>query len=447
VALNGRRISATILLASVGAFAASRAAAQSATDSTTTAYEVAGLRVIHRDGRANDIVAANLYFLGGSREVTFANAGIEPLLLRVSERGTERFSREQLRRMLARTGSTITVGVDADWSVIALRTTRMGFVDAWGAFADRVLAPKLDSMDVATEQSLTVNAIAQRGDSPDALVEHLADSVAFRDHAYGVDPVGTARSVASLTPAALRAFHRARFIKSRMLLVVVGNVARTTLDSLISASLANLPAGDYRWTLPDTSPRHETSVRREARRLPTNYLVGYAPGPPAAHRDYHALRVAAAILSGQLFSEVRSRQTLTYAVSAPFRERAIGAVGLYVSTNDPVAALGTMRAEILSLQENAIDGRALAPLVQQFMTEYFLGLETNAAQADFLARAQLYHGDWRAGSDFVSAIRAVTPQDIQRVTRLYFRDINFAYVGDPMRLPDAALRGFLGGAR
>ena len=429
-------IVATILVVAI----ASSSEAQS--DTTTQAYDVRGVRVIHRRA-ANEIVAANLYLLGGSREITFSNAGIEPMLLRVSERGTARFTREALRRTFARTGSTVVVDAHADWSVIGLRTTVGGFRETWPAFADRVVAPRLDPADVMTERSLTVSALAQRRDSPDALVEYLADSVAFSGHPYGIDPLGTERSIGSLTPEALRAFHRARFVTSRMLLVVVGNVERSMLDSLVGATLGTLPAGAYRWVLPDSIARRGTRAHREARALPTNYVLGYAPGPRADDPDYDALRVACAILSGQLFAEIRSRQTLTYAVNAPFEERALSAVGLYVSTSDPVAALAAMREEIRSLQEMSLDRRSLAPIVQQFITEYFLGTETNAAQADFLARAQLYQGDWRRGGDFTNALRAVTPADIQRVMRRYFRDINFAYVGDPARLPESALRAFV----
>ena len=73
----------------------------------------------------------------------------------------------------------------------------------------------------------------------------------------------------------------------------------------------------------DTLPRRATVAYRENRQLPTNYLVGYAPGPRANDPDYEATRVACAILSGQLFAEIRSRQSLTYAVAAPFLERAV----------------------------------------------------------------------------------------------------------------------------
>jgi zinc protease len=71
---------------------------------------------------------------------------------------------------------------------------------------------------------------------------------------------------------------------------------------------------------------------------------------------------------------------------------------------------------------------------QQFITEYFLDNETNAAQADFLARAQLYEGDYRTADRFVSDLRSVTPQAVQRVARRYMKGFRFAYVGDPSKL-------------
>jgi zinc protease len=417
-------------------------AAQTRNDSITTSYEIAGLRVIHRRAAANEIVAANLYLLGGTRQLTAATAGIEPLLLAASERGTASFTREQLRRQLARTGSTVVISAERDWSMVGLRTTIAGFRETWAGFAERVVAPRLDSADVATERALAVAGLMQRRDSPDAWAGRLADSVAFAGHAYGLDPEGNERSMSSLTSSILRAYHRDHIVKSRMLLVIVGNVTRELVDTLVRRSFVRLPVGTYKWSLPDTLPRRATAAYRENRMLPTNYLVGYAPGPRASDPDYEATRVACAILSGRLFEEVRSRQALTYAVSAPFLERAVSGVGLYVSTNDPAAALTAMREQIRALQELMIDGESLAPLIQLFITEYFMNNETNAAQADFLVRADLYQGDWRKANGFSNALRAVTPLDIQRVTRRYFRDINFAYVGDAAKLPERAIRGF-----
>ena len=68
------------------------------------------------------------------------------------------------------------------------------------------------------------------------------------------------------------------------------------------------------------------------RPLPTNYLLGYARDVQPRIPDYAALRVATAVLSGRLFTEVRSRRNLSYAVEAPFMERANAVGGLYVTT-------------------------------------------------------------------------------------------------------------------
>jgi zinc protease len=148
------------------------------------------------------------------------------------------------------------------------------------------------------------------------------------------------------------------------------------------------------------------------------------------------------VLSGRFFSEVRSKRNLSYAVSSPFLDRATTAAGLYVTTVDPGTTLRIMREELTTLQEGWITPRGLDQLVQQFITDYFLDNETNGDQANFLARAQLYRGDWRRATAFVDELRAVTPDDIRRVSRQYLRGVRLAYVGDPARLDARAVAAF-----
>jgi zinc protease len=172
----------------------------------------------------------------------------------------------------------------------------------------------------------------------------------------------------------------------------------------------------------------------ERRQLPTNYIVGYYSGPLASGADYRALRVATSVLTGRMFAEIRSRQNLTYDVHAPFLDRAATVGGLYVSTVSPDTTLKLMRAAINDLQTGLLDPVGLREMEQQFITEYFLDNETNAAQADFLARAQLYEGDYRSADNFVRDLRSVTPEAVQRVARRYMKGFRFAYVGDPSKL-------------
>ncbi len=417
------------------------AAAQPASDDTTAAFDVEGIRVILRK-TDNNIVAANLYLLGGARQLTQQNAGIELMLLDASERGTRSYPKEALRRKMSRLGTDIVIDAEKDWTMFGIRSTTEVFDSTWAIFADRLMHPALQPAEVDIVRGQFLSAISQRRDDPDALARYLADSLAFAGHPYAVPVGGTQGSISQLTASALRDYQRGQMVKSRMLLVVVGDVERSKLESLIRGSLAQLPAGSYRWTLPDPAPRGSTMVVFEQRPLPTNYVMGYYGGPLANERDLQALRIATAVLTGRMFADIRTRRNLTYDVHAPFVENAAARGGLYVTTVSPAVTVGLMREHVTELQRELIDGDGLKRLSAQFVTEYLLDNETNAAQADFLARAELFRGDYRVAERFVDELREVTPQEVRAVAQKYMKGMRFAYVGDSTKVDRRLLLGF-----
>ncbi len=402
--------------------------------SVTTSFDVSGVRVILRQNNANNVVAANLYLLGGARQVTEGNAGIEPILLDVSERGTQRYPKNALRRAMSRLGSEIVVAPSADWTMFGIRSSTEVFDSTWAIFADRVMRPTLAKSEVSLVKAQYLSGIRQRRDDPDALAGYLADSITFVGHPYAVSVGGNERSLQAVDSATLRDYHRTQLVTSRMLLVVVGNIDRAHIERLVTQSIGQLPAGSYKWTAPPRVPELQTALVIERRQLPTNYILGYYSGPLANGRDYQALRVATSVLTGRMFAEIRTRQNLTYDVHAPFIDRAATAGGLYVSTVAPDTTLKLMRAAIVDLQQGMLDPAGLRQLEEQFITEYFLDNETNAAQADFLARSELYEGSYKEADRFVDELKRVTPEDVQRVARKYMKGFRFAYVGDPSKL-------------
>jgi zinc protease len=413
-----------------------------AADTSTTQFNVDGLNIILRRNTANDVIAANLFLLGGVQQLTPATQGIEEFLLAVSERGTRHYSSDALRTAMNKTGSVISIEPEDDWTVFGLHATRTTFDSSWAIFADRVMFPRLDSGDVELVRAQLLGAASQQRLHPDAELRIVADSLLFAGHPYELSAEGTEKSLASIQRAALRSYQTTQFVKSRMLLVVVGNVERARLEALVRATLAKLPAGNYRWAPPQAVKNDRRGLVVEPQRLPTNYIIGYYAGPPASSGDYNVLRIATAVLSGRFFTEIRSKRNLSYAVDAPFVERAISAGGVYVTTVAPEQTLHLMHDEIDELQNELVDPAGLRRLVLQFITDYFLKNETNADQAEFLARASLYEGDYRAANRFVDDLRRVRPEDVRRVAREYMHNFRFVYIGDPDKLPKDYLERF-----
>lgn len=437
---------AAVALASVALAASaapSRAALHVGPDTAVTSkFEVAGVQVILRRNPANDVVVANLYLLGGTRQLTPSTAGIEALLLAASERGTRRFPGSAVRQRTARLGSRISLEASEDWSAISLHAIRSTFDSTWALLADRVVAPSLETAEVEIVREQLLTAARERRTDPDNAARELADSLLYQGHPYAVPTTGSEASLTSIGVSQLRQYHARQFVTSRMLLVVVGNVDRPQVERLVRSTLGTLPRGNYRWTPPPPPPGGDRAVVLEHRALPTNYLLGYVPGPPATSPDYTALRVATAVLSGRLFTEVRSRRNLSYAVESPFLERASAVAGLYVTTVDPNAVLGIMRNELDALQGDQVEAAGLNRLEQQFITEYYLRNETNDDQANVLARAALYQGDYRAADRFMAELRRVTPADVQRVATTYLTKFRWAFVGDTTKVDRARLERF-----
>jgi len=360
----------------------------------------------------------------------------------VSERGTAHYTRDVLRRKIAALGSGIVVQGSDDWTLFGFRGVRATFDSTWAIWADRLTAGTLDSADIDFVREQVLSSLRQREDSPDGLVHLLADSARWAGKPYSIMSGGTEHSVASFTAAQLAEWRATKIITSRMLLVVVGNVERDRVAKLVAATFGKLPAGDYKWAPPPATPGVGGPAVMVQRRLPTNYLLGYYIGPTPASSDASALRIATAVLAGRLFTEIRSRRNLTYDVDAPFEERAVITGGLYVTTAFPDSTLEIMRRETESLKRNRLAQEQLLVVEQQFITEFYLKNETNAEQANQLARAQVYRGDYRYADRFALDIHAVTPGAVQYVAQKYMKGFVWAYVGDSLRVTRAKLEAF-----
>lgn len=404
-------------------------------DTLTTVRQVAGVRIIQRISRKNDLVAVRLYLLGGTRQLTERTAGIEALLLNAAAFGTDHFPGGQSQRAMARTGAVETLEPDADWTVTGFIVLHPDLDSAWFAFGDRLTNPTLgpEAVRQAREQMLTT--VRRRFANPDERIRVIANQGAFTGHPYALDPEGTEESLGAINNREVTEYAHTQLVTSRMLLVVVGNVDTTEVNSLVTRTIGALPHGDYKWTLPPPLPHQDRSHWLiEARELQTNYILGYFTGPPVSNPDYPAFRVATDLLSSRLFEKVRVERSLSYAAYAPFLERAVGVGGLYASTQKPEDVLPIMYDQIRFLLEESLDGFLLHRFINSFRVEYVYRNGTDDDQADLLARAELYLGDYRQTDRFLQQLYRVGPEDVRRVANRYMRVIQWAYLGNTVRM-------------
>jgi len=178
------------------------------------------------------------------------------------------------------------------------------------------------------------------------------------------------------------------------------------------------------------------------RPLATNYILGLFQGPSASDPQYPAFRVAVAWLSSSIHTAVREERGLSYAAGAPYEERGVVTGGVYVSTNRPAVVLPLIKTQMDQIRRLPAGVFNLHYFTDQFIMDYFAQNMTNADQADFLARAQLYRGDYRKAGQAMEDLRHVSTSDLRAAAYRYFRDIHFVYLGDTTRVERKAFTNF-----
>ena len=407
-------------------------------------FDVNGLKVLLKKREGSLTVAAGLFIRGGAANINAENAGIETLMLSAATEASTNFPREKMRSELARMGTVIGSSSNNDYSVLSLATTRMHFDRSWQIFADVALHPSFTKEDVALVQQRQVVSLSDDTDNPDVYLQKLQERVAYAGHPYLNDTSGTPETVSKLTPEDLRNYHAKLMETSRLLLVIVGDLNPSDVKDLVAASFGKLPRGTYK---PEAIPQlafDKSSVEVTPRELPTNYIQGLFTAPSLTSPDIYAMRIASSMLRDRVFEEVRVKRNLSYAPDAFLRTQAANVGGLYVTAVDANQSIRVMLSEITRLQTEPVSADDIHAVIAQYLTTYYLGQETNAAQAGELAQYELIGGGWRNSVDFLEKLEAVTPADVQRVSQKYMKNIRFVVLGNPRSIDTGVFTGQAG---
>jgi zinc protease len=402
--------------------------------SLVTEFEVNGLKVLVKRREGSQTVSAGLFIRGGVENINASNAGVESFMLNVASEASANFPRERMRKELSRMGTVIGDSASYDYSALSLAATRANFDRSWEIFTDVALHPSFTKEDVALVQARIIASLRDDADQPDTYLQRLQERVAYVGHPYLNRPEGTAENISRLTAEDLRAYHQRIMQTSRLLLVIVGDLDPAMLRARITASFGKLPRGDYKAQVPPQLSFTSSTVEVTARDLPTNYIQGMFTAPPLTSPDIYPMRVASSLLRDRVFEEVRVKRNLSYAPDAFLRGQSANTGGLYVTAVDANQAVRVMLNEIARLQREPIGPDDITAVIAQFLTTYYIGQETNAAQANELAQYELIGGGWRNSLMFLEKLRAVNPADVQRVSQKYMRNIRFVVLGNPQQI-------------
>jgi len=395
----------------------------------TREYMIDGIKVIHKQV-PKDVISVRLFIEGGTANYPKDLQGIENLTLNLMvDGGTESMPKLEFKTASERMGTSFGAGSNLDYGSISMTCIKTFWDASWNLFQDAILHPALTESEFNLLREQLVANAQQTLSNPDAYLSNLSRQVAFENKDYAKSPEGTPESLQKITLADVQTYYKKTIGKKRIFLVVVGDISEADITAKIKSTLGALPGG----TAPSRDSRTlltQPKTYIEDRDIATNYIRGVMSAPFANEPEGIAYRVAISILGDRYFDELRTKRSLSYAPSAFYAQAAMSnPYGvIYISTIDPKQSMQVMVDEINKIKKEGFTEKELTDKKQEFLTGYYLTLETTGNQADALGMAEMT-GGWENLDKITSAVNALKLADINTVLDKYTDNIVWTYLG------------------
>jgi predicted Zn-dependent peptidase len=338
--------------------------------------------------------------------------GIAAVVADMSTRGAGRYDSRELTLALDN------LGVDRSESVGSIHTRYWGATVASNLpaalelYADILRRPHLPDEEVDAVKALALQDLRGLEDEPRSKV-----LVELRKHHYPAplnnDHRGTEQTIERLTGDALRGHHAKLFGPGGTILAVAGNIDWTALRDQVGRLFGDWQGGsDNTWTLGPQPPKRGHLTKKTEQ---TQIAVAYG-SVPVAHADYYAAMGAVNVLSGgmssRLFTEIREKRGLCYAVWASYQTlKDRGSVLCYAGTTNARAqeTLDMLLAELKRLPEG-IEPEEVDRLRAGLKSSLIMAQESTASRALSLASDWYHLGRVRPIDEIQAAIDGLTPE-------------------------------------
>ncbi len=403
------------------------------------AYEmmVNGVKVIVQPS-GNEIVEVLIILKGGVQNYPADKAGIEKLAMTaLTECGTTKDDKNSFKNKLDKVSAEIDGTSEMDFSSLRLNCISSDLETVWPLYIDAFTSPLFDSKEFDRIKQDAINQLKSRASQPDESIDKLAKQTAYAGKDYSKDPNGTEETVSKLDAVETKAYYTSLLTRSRMLVVVVGEIDRGKLEKMIQTLTENIPQGNpFNVSRYNYIPEKNT-FKSEKKELATNYIEGITGGPLPGTPDYNAYVLAVRIFSQRDFLEVRTNNGLSYAPYVVFNGGLSPSTAIFVSTTNPDKYKAVIDQLIDKTKKEGFTPKEVKNGKTTYITGFYYRMETNSAQATTLASNEILHNNWRRALTIKDDMEKVSVADVDRVFNKYINHITWVYQGDSAKVnPD-----------
>src|SRR2546426_7019059 len=205
------------------------AASAPAPVSTSDVFETVldnGLKVLVQEVRVAPVVSFMVWYKVGSRNESTGQTGISHLLEHMMFKGTPRYGKGEIARLLQRNGASFNAGTSLDYTNYyeVLAADRLEL--AMEIESDRMAHALIPEEEHRLEMTVVRSELERNEDNPHRALYLQTFAQAFQAHPYHWPTIGWRTDVEQITTDQIRDYYRRYYVPNNATVVIVGDVDR-----------------------------------------------------------------------------------------------------------------------------------------------------------------------------------------------------------------------------
>jgi len=406
-----------------------------------------GLQVLLFPDPSSPKVTINMTYLVGSRFEGYGETGMAHLLEHMNFiRSThDRNIKKELVDHGAQWNGTTDVDRTNYFETVTASDENLRW--ALGLEAERMVNMRIEKPLLDTEMTVVRNEFERGENQPARILEERVVSTMYLWHNYGKSTIGSKADIEKVPIDRLAAFYRKYYQPDNAVLVIAGQFDASKALAMVAETVGAIPRPARRLDETYTvEPVQDGERYVELRRVGDNPVVEIAWHAPAmAHPDAAALEVLDGILSGggrggstgRLYKALVDNKK-AISVRIAFNELHDPGYEIATATLSKDQSLDDARKTIIETIAGVVNEPPTKDEVDREKARILQGMEqsmSNSQQAALNLTEVIADGDWRLFFKNYDEIKSVTPDDVVRVAKLYFKPSNQT-VGEFIPTPD-----------
>lgn len=399
-----------------------------------------GLKVISNRLSGRESIGLAIWVKVGGRYESKALSGISHFTEHMLFKGTKNRTTKQIKEDIEGVGGMLNAFTSEESTCYFVKIPKNQFEHAYDVLQDMVNEATLSVQEFQKERTVILEEIKMYLDLPSQHVHEIMSELLWPNQPLGRPIAGTSETVSKMNRKHLYEYVKSYYHPKNILITASGDFDHQQFKDLSIQHFSHVhPKSLSKYSPANHSPKSQKDRRNflNKKTEQTHFVIAFH-GLPRNHADRYKLGIMNVILGGnmssRLFEQVREQRGLAYEIKSGlgfFHDSGSISISAGVEPKKAPLAIKIIMKELGRLKRSYVSKNELRRAKDYYLGQFLLGLEDTLDNALWYGERILYGGDLPDLSKIRSAIEKVTEEDIQNVSRKFFKnsDTHLALIG------------------